>query len=118
MITDGQKIKADQLIKDIERLQSRFTKILIDASKVKNENDLTSEMMSLDPEEWERVMIILKHLEFRRKQWNDLKEEQEVKTWLELNASMLGLARDLLLAYESQLDFYSKPHDTPKGHEA
>ena len=117
-MNNERKIQSEQLIKDIERLQSRFTKILVNISKIKSENDLTSEMMSLNPEDWERVGIILRHLEFRRKQWNDLKEEQEIKTWLELNASMLGLARDMLLAYEAQLNFYSKPHDTPKGHEA
>ena len=118
MITNGTKIKSTDLIKEIQRLQNRFTGVFVGLMKIKSENELTAEMLALTPEDWERVGVILQHLEYRRKQWNDLKGEQEIKTWFELNASMLGLARDLLLAYERQLDLYSKPHDTTKGHQA
>ena len=115
MIIEPTKMKSIDLIKGISRLQNLFTAICVQLSKVKSDNELTDDMLALTPNDWERVMIILKHLEYRRKEWNDLKSDKDVRDWLNQNASMLGLARDILECYETQLNLFKNP---TKGHQA
>lgn len=108
MISEGIEIHVDELINEINAKLKRMHEILHDATQVKSEEELTNEMLTFSPEEWEQIAITIKHYQMAMAKLRSIKEPDEARRWFAENATFLGYLRDMVCAWESRLPARNK----------
>lgn len=107
MITNkGIAIKASDCIDEINFKLSRLRDVLIGASNIKKEEDVTEDMMTFSPAEWENIAISIQHYQMAMnelKRYKRLGDDREIDDWFDRHTPFLGYLRDMVCAWYDRL---------------
>lgn len=99
------EITTNECITEINTKLKRLHEILMECPKIEKEEDVSADMMTFSPEEWENIAISLKHYSFAIEKLKKCKEEGEesVEEWFYQYTPFLGYLRDMACAWYNRL---------------
>ena len=105
---NGIEINVNDLIMDINGKLKNLHRILYGATKIKSQEELTDEMLTFSPDEWEMIAITIKHYDLNVRQLKSLKNQKDIERWFDRNTTFLGYLRDMVCAWDSRLPLRNK----------